>query len=79
MLEFRDGSVYTIDINDAPILHANTWYAIEISSNTEENQETMALMLTNSTNNENGKLFENGNLLDDQHISLKLWTRGIRN
>lgn len=70
---FSDGNYYDLIPDEKVELNADTWYQIEFSTNTVGKQETMALMLTNNSNN-NGKIYINGRE-SDQHISAKIWSR----
>lgn len=70
---FRDGNYYELEVDEPVNFFANTWYVISFDSNTQEEQERMALMLTNKTNSE-GTVYVNGQELE-HHISTKIWTR----
>lgn len=70
---FSDRNYYDLVLDEKVALDADTWYQIEFSTNTVENQETMALMLTNNSNN-GGETYVNCQE-SDQHISAKIWTK----
>lgn len=71
---FRDGDIYNCTIDKNVILMPNTKYCIEMKTNSEEEQESIALML-NENSNSSDKLFVGDTLVDNKHIALKLWSR----
>ena len=72
---FKDAKSYMHTILTPKILEEGKWYTIEFNATTSEGQEYMAMMMTKSTNNEDGVAYINGEPTDE-HISMKLWTRG---
>lgn len=74
MSQFKDGRAFELIPDSTIDLSGNQWYTIEFNATTSEGQEYMAMMTTNKTNND-GVVYINGEPTDE-HISMKLWTKG---
>lgn len=72
---FKDAKSYTHTIPRPIKLEEDKWYTVEFKAETSEDQEYMAMMMTNNTNNDDGAAYINGELTGE-HISMKLWTKG---
>lgn len=74
MSQFKDASIYTLTMQSPIDMSKNQWYTIEFVAKTSENQEYMAMMTTNNTNNIEGITYINGKE-SREHISVKIYTR----
>lgn len=72
---FKDARSFTHTIIPPIMLDEGKWYILELNATTSEDQEYMALMMTNKTNNDDGVVYINGEPADE-HISVKLWSKG---
>ena len=73
---FSDQGDYELLLSDEVRLEKNHWYSLEFTTNTIEGQETMALMLTNVSENERAA-YINGEESSD-HVSAVVATKMIK-
>lgn len=69
----KDGSTCDVNISEEISLRGNHWYTVEFTTNTSENEEAMAFMFINSSDNV-GECYVNGDV-SAKHIAVKVYTK----